>query len=96
MKVSKVSAEFDRQSDVFEALADPKRLRVFRLLLKRADLSVGAIAKKMDASLPATSQQLKILETAGLLTRQKKGRSVFYRVNDGTPFVRKLITALLA
>lgn len=85
----------EQVTEIFEALSEPKRLRIFRLLLQRTNLTVGEITKQMECSLPSTSQHLKLLESAGLLTRRKQGRSVYYQVNSADRFVRK-ITSLLS
>ncbi|MDO8289898.1 MAG: metalloregulator ArsR/SmtB family transcription factor [Parvibaculum sp.] len=60
----------------FAALADPTR----RALLARLDaeqaMSVSDLAAPFDMSLPAVMKHLDVLSDAGLITRQKNGRSV--------------------
>jgi len=58
---------------VFSALGDPTRRRIVeRLAHKR--LTVGEIAAEFAMSQPAISKHLKVLEHAGLLTREIDGR----------------------
>lgn len=59
----------------FKALADPTR-RAILARLALGETSVQELAKPFAMSLPAVSQHLKVLETAGLVTR---GRSAQWR-----------------
>lgn len=63
-----------RLDAVFSALADPTRRRIVERLARRA-LTVGQIAGGFSISQPAISKHVKILEEAGLLTRQVTGRT---------------------
>src|SRR2546421_1510046 len=58
---------------VFSALADPTRRQILAQLAE-GESSVTQLAAPFDISLPAVSRHLKVLETAGLLTRTKEGR----------------------
>lgn len=60
----------DQLSAVFAALADPTR----RALLQRltdGDASVAELAEPFEMSQPAVSKHLKVLETAGLISRSR-------------------------
>lgn len=58
---------------VFSALSDPNRRTLLERLRRRTS-SVTQLADTFDISLPAVSKHLRILENAGLLVREKKGR----------------------
>jgi DNA-binding transcriptional ArsR family regulator len=58
---------------VFSALGDPTRRRIVEKLARRP-LTVGEIASGFSISQPAISKHVKILEEAGLLTREVVGR----------------------
>jgi DNA-binding transcriptional ArsR family regulator len=58
----------DQLSRVFAALADPTR-RDLVARLTNADATVGELAAPYDVSLQAVSKHLKVLESAGLVTR---------------------------
>jgi DNA-binding transcriptional ArsR family regulator len=58
---------------VFGALADPTR-RAIVARLARGEATVGELARPFDVSLPAISKHLRVLEGAGLLAREKRGR----------------------
>jgi len=56
----------DRLPRTFEALADPARLAVVRLLRKKPRRS-GEIAEALSLNRPATSKHLEVLRQAGLV-----------------------------
>ena len=64
---------------VFEALASTPRRRILAYLA-HAELSAGEIASRFAISKPAVSQHLAVLENAGLVTSDKRGQFVFYRL----------------
>jgi len=64
---------------VFEALASTPRRKILAYLA-HAELSAGDIASRFEMSKPAVSQHLSILENAGLVSSEKRGQFVFYRL----------------
>ena len=58
---------------VFAALADPTRRRILRGLM-RGCAPVGEIASPFRVSAPAVSRHLRVLERAGLIRRNRRGR----------------------
>lgn len=63
----------DRLSATFAALADPTR-RAILARLAQGDATVSELAEPFDMSLQAVSKHLKVLQRAGLVTRQKDGQ----------------------
>ncbi len=59
----------------FAALADPSRRRIIACLREVPELRVGDIAEVFDMSLNGVSKHLKVLESAGLVTRRVEGRT---------------------
>ncbi|MBI3345196.1 MAG: helix-turn-helix transcriptional regulator [Gammaproteobacteria bacterium] len=59
--------------NTFSALADPIRRGILAQLI-RGEASVMKLAEPFDASLPAISRLLRVLERAGLLVQEKDGR----------------------
>lgn len=57
----------------FSALSDPTR-RAILMQLASGDTTVTELAKPFEMSLPAISKHLRVLEGAGLLVQEKKGR----------------------
>ena len=66
---------------VLKALSVDARLRIVRLLKGRA-LCVGALSGRLDVTQGAVSQHLRILRDAGLVTGEKRGYYVHYRLNE--------------
>lgn len=66
----------------FMALADATRRQILTTLLS-GDRTVTEIARPFDMSLPAITKHLNILENAGLLVREKQGRSRICRLRAG-------------
>lgn len=67
-------------SDVFLAIAHPAR-RAILDRLRRGEQPVLALAEPFDMTLPAVSQQLRILRDAGLVSERRVGRQRIYRLN---------------
>ena len=67
-------------SHVFAALADPTRRRILENLAQ-GDRCVSELAKPHDISLPAVSKHLRVLEDAGLVSRQRQGRVHTLKLN---------------
>lgn len=60
----------DTLSPIFAALADPTR-RALLQRLTEGDASVAELAEPFDMSQPAISKHLKVLESAGLISRSR-------------------------
>ena len=69
----KLLAEPDPLDAVFSALADPTR-RAIVVRLASGEASVSELAAPFDVSLPAVTKHLAVLERAGLLEHDKRGR----------------------
>lgn len=78
-------ADARRLAELLALVADPVRSRILLALGSAEPLCVGDLALALGASEDAVSYALKLLRTAGLVTNQKQGRVVFYRLADGFP-----------
>ena len=58
---------------VFEALSSSARRQILAYL-HAGELTAGEIGDRFDFSKPALSNHLRILEEAGLVTREKRGQ----------------------
>ena len=80
---------------VFEALSSTVRRKILAYLT-HTELSAGEIAARFDISKPSVSQHLSVLEGAGLVTSEKRGQFVYYRlaadnlVNTLSEFVQEV------
>ncbi|MBS1708261.1 MAG: winged helix-turn-helix transcriptional regulator [Armatimonadetes bacterium] len=73
----------DQLDDVFMALSDPAR-RSMLTHLSAGELTVGALAKPLNLSLPGALKHLRSLERAGLVDTQKRGRTRYVRGREET------------
>jgi DNA-binding transcriptional ArsR family regulator len=62
------------------AIASPRRREILRLVWEEERAS-GDIAAHFDVSWPAISQNLRVLEDAGLVKTRRSGKSRLYRAN---------------
>jgi ArsR family transcriptional regulator len=66
---------------VFAALASTPRRRILAYLAE-TELTASDIAERFEMSKPALSKHLKLLESAGLVSSERRGQFVHYRVAD--------------
>jgi DNA-binding transcriptional ArsR family regulator len=67
-------------SDAFAALAHPVRRKVLGML-RAGPLSSGEIAAAFDIAWPTMTGHLKTLKEAGLVSAERAGTSIHYRLN---------------
>ncbi|MFI6367440.1 ArsR/SmtB family transcription factor [Nocardia sp. NPDC050630] len=67
---------------VFKALADPVRLRLLSVVASHGgqEVCVCELSDGFDISQPTVSHHLKVLREAGLLSSERRGSWVYYRV----------------
>jgi DNA-binding transcriptional ArsR family regulator len=63
---------------VFHALADATRRDIVRTVLVE-EHSVSALARRYPMSVPAVQKHVAVLEEAGLVTKQRRGRESLVR-----------------
>lgn len=64
----------------FEALASRPRREILAYLSAQ-ELTAGEIASRFSMSAPAISRHLSVLEGAGLVSSERRGQYVVYRLN---------------
>ncbi len=75
--------EADKVARVFKVLSVDTRVRIIELL-KHRPLCVNALARMLNITPAAVSQHLRILRAAEIVTAEKRGYFVHYRVNEAT------------
>ena len=74
--------------DPFEALGDPTRREILRLL-SGGDLPVHEIAAVLPISRPAVSRHLRLLKNAGMVAERAEGtRRIYHLEAEGMKAVR--------
>jgi DNA-binding transcriptional ArsR family regulator len=74
-------------SDVFNAVAEPRRREILTLLVVK-ELPVGAIVTALRLDQPSVSKHLRVLRDVGLVNVRRNGRHKFYSTN--APAIRPL------
>jgi DNA-binding transcriptional ArsR family regulator len=69
----------------FQALSEPTRLQVLNLL-RGQERSVGELAQLCGSSMANISRHLALLTRHGLVQREARGNSAYYRVADNSVY----------
>jgi DNA-binding transcriptional ArsR family regulator len=78
---SPAEKRLDDLEHVFAALAHEQRRHILLTLQFRGgEMTAGAIADRFHCSWPTTTRHLRVLEEAGLVTVEKRGRERFYKL----------------
>ena len=81
-------------ASLFKAVADPMRLRLLSLIAchEGGESCVCDLTAAFDVTAPTISYHLRILREAGLISAERRGTWVYYRVN---PAVMARMSAVL-
>lgn len=90
-QLAKMQDSCETVAGLMKALAHPQRLMLL-CHLSTGEKTVGELENLCGASQSAVSQYLNRMRLEGLITSEKRGLYVFYRIED--PRVKKLIGAL--
>lgn len=88
--------EAERLADMLRVVADPARLRLLSLIASQPQdqACVCDLTEPVGLSQPTVSHHLKVLQEAGLLEREQRGRWAFYRLrSDALARLRDLLPA---
>src|SRR6201996_3612052 len=87
-------AAAERSGDPFEALGDPNRREILRLL-SGGDKPVQEIAAAMPISRPAVSRHLRLLKDAGMVAEVARGtRRIYHLEAEGLDAVHEYLEAV--
>ena len=75
---------------LFQALGSPERLQLMERLLDQ-EHCVSQLAQELDEKVTTISQRLQQLHRARLLTKERRGKHIFYAIADH--HVRDLLTS---
>lgn len=65
---------------MFKALADPARVKILSMLLNADEVCACDVAAGIGKTAGTTSHHLKLLRDAGLITGDRRGTWIYYRV----------------
>src|SRR5271155_3242938 len=67
-------------SDVFNAIAEPRRRQIVELLAQRGPLDVGTLVVALELPQPAVSKHLGVLRKVGVVAVIKQGKQRVYNL----------------
>lgn len=71
----------DAYETLFTALAHPTRRRILMTLnFEGGSMTAGAIAAMFPHAWPTTTRHIRVLEAAGLVRHERRGRTRIYRI----------------
>lgn len=68
-------------TDVFNAVAEPRRRDIIALLADGQEWAVNDVVVRMRMAQPAVSKHLGVLQKVGVVTRIKRGQHRMYRLD---------------
>ena len=86
-----------KPQEIFQALADPTRIRIVRLLAESGEETcLCELVDSLREPQYKLSRHVKVLRQAGLLSAEKEGRWVYHRLVEGIPYLDRLHETLKA
>jgi DNA-binding transcriptional ArsR family regulator len=67
-------------TDVFNAIAEPRRRQIIEELARQGALAVGALVVTLGMSQPAVSKHLGVLRKVGIVSVTKQGQQRMYQL----------------
>jgi ArsR family transcriptional regulator len=86
----------DREAEIFQSLADPTRLRLLHLLMRRGEICVCELTDALGIPQYNVSRHLRVLQHAGWLDDRKQGKWVYYRIKPELPGYQQTLLAAIA
>ena len=75
-----MAGDLGEGAKLFKALADETRLAIIRQLRERGEVCACDFVECCDVAQPTVSHHLKVLREAGLVSGDKRGLWVYYRL----------------
>jgi DNA-binding transcriptional ArsR family regulator len=67
-------------SDIYNAIAEPRRREILTLLAFE-ERSVSDLVARLECAQPSVSKHLRVLSDVGLVRARRDGKRIFYRTN---------------
>jgi ArsR family transcriptional regulator len=72
---------YELQADILKTLSHPRRLQIVHELAA-APCTVGRLATNLGITQPNVSQHLAVMRASGVVTAERIGREMRYRISD--------------
>ncbi len=86
--------DIDVLSQLFFALSDNTRLKLLAILSETQNIYVSELSYVLNTTVSAASQQLKILESADLIIREKKKQFICYKINKKNKNIKAILNII--
>lgn len=74
--------DYERVTETLRGLAHPSRLKIVQLLLMKKTLNVSELQRYLAMPQSTVSQHLSKLKLLKIVSCERKGLEIFYRVDD--------------
>ena len=78
------TTDLDPEIRLLSALADPTRLAIVRQLASERETCACDFTSCCDVGQPTVSHHLRVLREAGIVTSERRGQWIFYRLSPDT------------
>ena len=78
------TTNLDPDVRLLAALADPTRLAIVRQLANETETCACDFTSCCDVGQPTVSHHLRVLREAGIVTQERRGQWIFYRLDPST------------
>ena len=78
------TTSLDPEVRLLAALADPTRLAIVRRLAADVETCACDFSESSNVGQPTVSHHLRVLREAGIVTSQRRGQWIFYRLDPAT------------
>lgn len=87
---------YEMQAQLCKTLSNPKRLEILDILKGHGEITVNALAEKLEIPKANTSQHLAVLRQAGVVTTRRDGINVYYslrseRISEACSLTRQIL-----
>lgn len=78
----KIKSQLEEKSEILKAIAHPVRLCILAKLIMDQESNVSDIQCCIDVPQPSISQHLAKLKSAGILSSERKGTEIIYKIKN--------------
>ena len=93
-QISVPEEQINSVSDLFSILSNPSRIKILWILKKKKSLNVHEIQKELKINQSNVSQHLALLKLHKLVTEERKGKEVYYRLIASKKISKVLASAV--
>ena len=77
---AETKALLEEKAEMFKSIAHPVRLCILTMLIKEKQSNVSDIQYCLDVPQPTVSQHLSKLKSAGILSAERNGTEIIYKI----------------